>query len=90
MAKKIICLILAVILLIFLLAACAENNAKENSDTQSETVKAQAEDEDPLAKRMAIPDNLPEINLNGIEWRVMSPADQIKNYFYAEKKSAKS
>jgi len=83
MAKKIICLFLSVIFCATLLIACADNGVKDQTINPVDSI-GETENADPLAQRMATRDNLPAMDLDGLQWRVYGQEPHLKDYFYTK------
>lgn len=84
MAKKIICLIMSAFICVTALISCAGNSDNETEITTAASTDAET---DALEARMATPDNLPETDLDGIEWRVYAQEAHVKDYFYSVQES---
>lgn len=68
-------------LILTMLFSCAKSGAGEETAAITEAV---TEENDPLAERRAISDDLPATDLEGLEWRVYAQEVHVKGFFYTD------
>lgn len=83
MKKRLVSIALLLALMLPAVIGCSSKDDASVSDTTAVT-EAVIDENDPLAARRAIPDDLPDRDLDGLEWRVYAQEAHVKGYFYSE------
>ena len=84
--KKILCLLLCAVITVPLVVSCAKNDGVGQESTAVSTTGT--EDDDPYSDRGSIPDDLPDENYEGADFRIYLRSETNNNTdFFAEKET---